>query len=147
MLRKHLQHGAAAGAGAAVAGVVGFGVFIVLLVAGEAVIVGELFARQNVAHGFDVDATRVDHRLAIGLAGMIDEASLIAFYPGIDRRAFVDAEQQDSRVMVAVIFVTGVRLFGRDALANVFDDARSLADGLGGEDAAALYRGGTNFEG
>ena len=77
--------------GAAVAGQLAAGVLH-----GELVVVGELLAGADAARGQDDDvlpAIHGDHaRVAVGLTGVVDEASGVAVHRGVHHLVVVDAE-------------------------------------------------------
>src|SRR5882724_3486680 len=78
------QQGAAAVGRAATAGVA-LGPFgPPVAVALEVIVIGELFAGADVADDFDEDAAVFVHRLAVGVAGVIDKARFIAVHGGVD---------------------------------------------------------------
>lgn len=57
------------------------------------VIVGQFFARLDMALGEDEDAATVDDGHAIGLAGVVDVARLVMAWGAIDRAPLADREQ------------------------------------------------------
>jgi len=63
-------------------------------IASDLVVVGYLLARPNGADGFDGKPAIIDQRLAVRIAGVVDEARLVAIGAAIDHHAAVDDEQE-----------------------------------------------------
>src|ERR1700746_4060923 len=72
------QHAAAAALAAAAAGEDRIDIGRIVGLARDLVVVGELLARLDGAQCVDEHAAALDHRLAVRLTGMIDEARLVA---------------------------------------------------------------------
>src|SRR5690606_27090493 len=112
---------------------------------GDAVVVGQFLAGADIADRLDVDPVQAavvalglhHHRLAVGVAAVVDPARIVALVVGVDHVLVVEGEQEG----VAALHVAGA--VGGDlgmgaALAPVLDDALALADGLDGKYAVAV---------
>src|ERR1700756_2585608 len=86
------HHRAAAAGRAAVAGEDGVDIRWVIGFALDLIIVGELLAGRDAADRVDEYARLLDHRLAVGVAGVIHEARLVAVDAGVDHRGLVGDE-------------------------------------------------------
>ncbi len=76
----------------------------------ELIVVPQLFARLDGADRIDEHATALDHRLAIRIAAVIDEARIVAADTGIDDGARACDEQERVPVVVALLLVAVDRL-------------------------------------
>jgi hypothetical protein len=106
----------------------------------DLIVVSELLARLDRAQCFDEHPTALDHRLAVRVAGVIDEARLVAIDACIDDGALIHDEQKSVGVAGILVLVAAVGLGVRDALAHVLDDARALADTARGEHTQPVQR-------
>src|SRR3546814_569842 len=79
----------------------------------------------------------LDHRLAVGLAAVVDPARDVAPGIGIDDIVVVEGEQEGMAVLVLVAVLL-VHLVVGAQRALVTDDALALFDGFGGEHAVAV---------
>src|SRR5690349_7641507 len=107
----------------------------VALLVFEGVVVVQFLATLDVALGEDVDAAIVLLRLAIRIAGVVDEARVVAARAAIDHLAIVQREEEGVVDRPALLLGANGRFLGRDALAGVFLDAFTGADLAPGEDA------------
>src|SRR5262245_6633637 len=80
---------AAAARCAAMAGVACLGMFVVPRLAFIGVVVGQLLARRDVAQGVDERPAGLDDDLAVRIAGVVDEARLVAADRGVDDPAAI----------------------------------------------------------
>ena len=87
----------------------------------------------------DEHAAVLGDRLAVGRAGVVDEARGVAIHPGVDDGAPVDDEQEGVVVVDRLQVVAAVGLLVRDALAEVLDHPRALADALQREDTESVH--------
>src|SRR3954468_7411301 len=127
-------HRAAAFTGAAAAG--GF-----TLAIEQVVVVRELLAGLDVAHGVDPDPAIDLVGFAVGLAGMVDvHGHAVAIH---HVRAAIERE----KVRVVLVLVEAVPLFVGDSVAGVLDDARALRDWSGGVTAGSVDSGGADDQG
>src|SRR5262245_18125988 len=133
------QHRAAALGRAAPARVDLIEVGRVATLAADLVVVGELFARYDVAHGLDEHAPLLDDGFEVRIARMLDEECIVPIDAGIDHRALDDDEQERVIVVLVVVLVTTIGVTVRDALAEVLDDAGSLGDDAQRERAETVY--------
>ena len=140
------EHGAAAGLGSAVTGVLCFCRRVFLAIAREIVIVGQLFAFGDGLDGLDIDVLLIQDCPAVWLAAMIDKARIIAVHRGVDGGVLVHYEQQHMRMLRFIVVVTPVGFLRRDAFSDIFDDARPFADALRGESAESVNGGVANFK-
>src|SRR5688572_3913183 len=101
------------------------------------VVVGELLARLDIARGADPDRAADDLRVAVRLAGMIDEARVVAVNIGIAHPSGVDREAPDLAALEVLGFALQAFLVV-DQLTGVIDDARVLVDRLEREHAPAM---------
>ncbi len=70
----------------------------------------------------------------------------VPFDAGVDHGVFVDDEQERVVVALVVVFVALVGGGMRHAVAEIFEDARALLDGLHGEHAAAVHGRVAHFD-
>ena len=111
------------------------------------VIVRELLAGDDVANALDPDAPVVDHRVAVGIARVIDEARLVPVHRGVDHHVVVDGEEEGVVPLARQLGVARVG-FGRgESLARVLDEAHPRRDVAGGEGAEPLHWRGADGEG
>jgi hypothetical protein len=94
----------------------------------DRVIVLELLAGLYRADRLDEHAAVLGHRFAVRIAAVVDEARVVAVDAGVDDDAAVDDEQEGVVVVGGLCLVAAVSFLVRHALAQVFDDARALAD-------------------
>ena len=80
-------------------------------------------------------------RFAVGLAGMVDPARVVAFVAAVDHAAGAEREEEGVEGIVRIGRVAAVCFLGADALAAVLDDARARGNLAGGEDAIAVQLG------
>src|SRR5689334_19232585 len=99
----------------------------------ELVVVGQLLAGGDGAQRLQVDPPVLGDRLAVGLAGVVEEACLVAADAGVDQGVLVDGEHQDVRMLRPIVVVALRRLLGRDPFAQVLDQAGSPPDPPQGE--------------
>lgn len=132
------QEGAAAAGSAAVAGEAALGGRGVAFLEDILVVVGELFAGRDVPDRVDPDLRSLSHRIAIGLARVVDPPRGVAAHGGIDHDAVVDGEQEGMVPLAGDVGIARVGLGRRQELAGVFDEAGAGLDPAGGESAAAL---------
>jgi len=74
------------------------------------VIIRQLFAGTDIADGFDPDPPAVYHRVTVGIARVIDEASVVAPYRCIYHDIVIDGEQIRMMPLAESIRVPLVRL-------------------------------------
>src|SRR5688500_13671983 len=77
---------------------------------------------------------------------MIDIAGLIATHPRVNDRPSIHSEQENVRMLMAVIVIPGVGGRRGEPLAGILDDPRPLADAPGGEDAQPVNGRLSNFK-
>jgi YVTN family beta-propeller protein len=98
------------------------------------IIVRQFLPGLHIPDRLDPDSPFLDHGVAVGIAGVIDESGVVALERGIDHDVIVDGEEE--RVMpVAIVWIAGIGLLRREALPGVFDQARALGNELGGKGA------------
>src|SRR5690606_38326850 len=119
----------------------------------DAVVVGQLLARADVAQGDDEDLVLLraplrvflDLGLAVRIAAVVDPARDVAADVRVDHVMVVEREQEGVAVFVLVaVFL--VDLVVGTQLAAVLDDALALPDRRDGEDAVAVDRGLAGFD-
>ncbi len=76
---------------------------------------------------------------------MIDEARLVAAHARVDDGVIVRDEKQYVRMRVFVA-ISPVAFLGRDAFADIFDDAHPFTDSACGKRAKSLDGGFPNFK-
>src|ERR1700722_3768297 len=133
------QHRAAAFPRAALAGEDFIDVGRIVAIASDLVVVGQLLARLNSADGLDEHAPVIDQRLAVRVAGMVDEARIIAIDAAVDHHAAIDDEQECVVVANVLVLVAPVSLAVRQPVAQVLDDTRALADAAQGKHTTAMH--------
>src|SRR3546814_7494683 len=77
-------------------------------------------------------------RLAIGFAGMVDPARIVAVIAAIDHAARSERKEERVEGIVGIGRVAAVGLFGADALAAIFDDAGAGRDFACSKHAVAM---------
>jgi hypothetical protein len=82
----------------------------IVALAADLVVVTELLTGANTANRLDIHATILDHRFAIRIALMIDEARAVAADSGVDHGALVDDEQERVVVIHIVIVIAPIGL-------------------------------------
>src|ERR1700676_95872 len=132
------QHRAAALPGAAAAGKDLIDVRRIGAIAPDLIVVDDFLARLNGGEGPDENAPIPGQRLAVRIAGMVDEARIIAIGAAVDHHAAVDDEQECVIVADVFMLVAQIGLPVRHPVAQVLDDSRALADSAHGEHAAAM---------
>src|SRR5690606_7810492 len=129
----------------AVAGPELLGLGRVRLVQDDAVVVGQLLARGDVADGLDEDAVLarvaavgflVD-RLAVRVAAVVDPAGDVAVDIGVDDVLVVEREQE-GMAGLRLVAVDAVGLGMGAQLALVLHQALALGEGCGGEVAVSM---------
>lgn len=130
LLAGRLHDGSATGGRAAFTDVKLLQLGVVLPGSLVLVVVDELGSRLYPVERVDEDLPAGNHRLAIGLAGVIDEAGVAsARAPGtIDRHVFRQREEKGVVTLHRIVVIAAVGLIVVDVLANVFDDPRALPD-------------------
>src|SRR5205807_3798352 len=113
----------------------------IVLVAADRIVVAQLLARPDGADCLDEHTALIGDRLAVWTAAVVDETRLIAVGARIDDHAAVDDEQEGVAVPARLAFVAPVRFAVGNALAQIFHDARALADAAGGEYPQAVHGG------
>jgi hypothetical protein len=107
----------------------------------QRVVVEEFFAGLYVPDGVNEDAVVFIDRFAVGIATMVDPSRFVAADLRIDHDAVVQTEKEGVRIIVVV-----GRIFLGNPLAGVFDDAGAFGDEVGGENAALVHTGRSDFE-
>src|SRR5688500_7135233 len=105
-----------------------------------AVVVGQLFARPDVAQRSYPDAVAVDLAVAVRPAGVIDVAADVAAEGRIARPAPVDRETPDAAAR-EIALLAPVRFGRADLLACVLDDEGVFGNRRGRKDARATDAG------
>src|SRR5688572_22136389 len=123
--RHRIEHRAPALRGAAAADVERELLRVVVALPGELIVVTQLLAGPDIADRIDEHAAILDDGLAVCVAGVVNVARLVAAHARVDADAVVDDEQECVTIVLALLLVARVRLLVRDAIAEIFDDARS----------------------
>src|SRR5262249_7724670 len=84
--------------------------------------------------------------LAVGRAGVVDEARLVAPDRRVDHHVVADGEEEGVVLLHRVVVVAGVRLVAGDALPDVLDDPRALAGLAEGQDPEPPHGRGADLE-
>src|SRR6185437_12317573 len=145
-LLRRLQHAAAAGRRSAAAGKDLVHIGRVVAVALDLVIVGQLLARLNGANRFDENALAAHAAFAVRIAAVVDVARLIAVHARVDDDPRVHREQEGVVVVRVLVLVARIRLRVAQAVGEIPDGGRALADAAGGEHAGSVDAGGSHFE-
>src|SRR6476469_7799527 len=87
------------------------------------VIVRKLDSRLNISFRVNPDLPVLDHRLTVGIAGMIDQPRIVAVNRAIDDRFLVEREEKSVVTLHVLVIVPAVGFLVRDPLARVFDDS------------------------
>ena len=85
------------------------------------VVVREFFTGLDVADGLDPDAIVFHDRIAIRVAGVIDESCFVAIHRGVDDDVVVDREEIGYVLFDVDFGIALVSFFRRDASRGVFD--------------------------
>ena len=120
---------------------------VLLSIAREIVIIGQLLAFGDGLYRLDIDVLLIQDCPAVWLTGMIDEARLVAAHPGVDGDVLIHDEQQHMRMLRLIVVVASVGFLGRDPFSEIFNDARPFADALRGEPAESLNGRVANLKG
>src|SRR4051812_9169218 len=104
------------------------------------VVVHELRAGGNCLDRLDEDPLAIVDRLAVRIAGVIDETGFVAVDRRVDHRLVVHREQKRVMARHLIVIVSLVRRAPGDALTEILDDPCSLADRANGEGTSALDR-------
>jgi hypothetical protein len=123
------QHGAAAARRAAAAGEQALERRRVALVVDQRVVVVQLLALVDVAHGVDVDPAVFLEGFAVRLAGVVDPARVVAAAAAVDHVAVGEAEIEGVVDRPSPLGGAVGGVVPGDAFAAVFDDAFAGADG------------------
>src|SRR5690349_1244988 len=140
------HHGAAAAGQAAVAGEDGVDIGGIAGFALDLVVVSQLLAGRDRADRVDEHVRTLDHRLAVGVAGVIDEARLVAVDSGVDHRGVIGDKEERVTVRRALPLVAPVGLRMGDALAEIFDHARACRDAVQREHAESVQPRGPHLD-
>src|SRR5436309_4670045 len=101
------------------------------------VVISELFSLANLPRRANPDRAIDDVDVAVGAAGVVDEAGVVAADAGIDHGAVRQLEAPDVTLFDVARFALQAHLV-RDLLAGVVDDARVLRNRLRRVDAPSL---------
>jgi hypothetical protein len=104
----------------------------------QLIIVGQFFARRDRAQGFKIHPLLLGHRFAVRCTRVIEIARLIAPHPRINDRPSIHGEQEDVRLLTAVIVIPCIGCRRGEPLAGIFDNPRPFADAPGSEGAKPL---------
>ena len=133
------QQSAAAFLGATPTGVFGLELFGHGGVDHQAVVVTQLFTRQNIASRGNKDTPTAFIRLAIGFAGVVDPPRRIAAIQGIDHMLVVDVEVEGVVGVCRVVRMAAQGLFPSDDLADVLNDGLALGKVSQGKDPLTMH--------
>ena len=111
----------------------------VRLVNHQAVVVIDLFTRFDFAQCADENALTGFIGLAVGRAGVVDPARIIAAIKCIDHMFFADMEVKRVVRVFRIVGVALLRFFPTDNLADVFDDDFAFGDGHQGKHPFAMH--------
>src|SRR6266849_175217 len=137
-LLARYQHAASALHSPAAAGEDFVDVGRIVRVAFDLIIVGQLFTGLNGPNGLHVDPLLLRRARAVRIAAMVDVARLVSSDAAVDHGLGIDGEQKGVIVVRILVVVARVRLVVADALTEVLDDGRPLADPAGCEYAVAV---------
>ena len=107
----------------------------------QMIIVRQLRAGQNVMDGLYKDSAILDHRFAVRLTRVVDEPRLVPLARRINHGFLVHSKEEGVRALHSIVVIPLIRLFRRNALAQILDDPRPLSDGTKRESAETLNRG------
>src|SRR4051794_12958567 len=102
------------------------------------IVVDELRTGRNCLDRLDEDPLAIVDRLAVRIAGVIDETGFVAVDRRVDHRLVVHREQKRVVARHLIVIVSLVRRAPGDALTEILDDPCSLADRANGEGTSAL---------
>jgi hypothetical protein len=123
---RRRQQGASAFLGAAPTRVFSLELFGHRGIDHQAVVVTQLFARQNIAACGNKDTPISLIRLAVGFAGMVDPARRITPVKRVNYMLIVDMEVEGVVGVCWIMRMAAQRLFPSDDLAHVLDDGLAL---------------------
>jgi hypothetical protein len=106
----------------------------------EIVVVGQFFARTNVAAAVDEDTLVLVDDLAVRRAGMIDPPRGIAPSGGIDDKLIVDFEEHRMRRMLVCLGIAFIGFLLRNSFALVLDDTCMFWDPCERKNAPTMNR-------
>src|SRR5436190_6280736 len=104
------------------------------------IVVHQLRTGGDRLYRLDEDALAIIDRLAVRIAGVIDEPGVVPVHGGVDARLVIDREQEGVVAVQLVVVVPLVRRAPRDALAEILDDPSALPDRARRERPRALNR-------
>lgn len=110
------------------------------------IIVYKLLARFDVVERLDPDAAVVDDGIAVGGAGVIEEAGVVAVHGGVDDHLVIDGEEISVMTLGGSVGVTRVGFRGRDTLARVLNEADASRNVMRGKAAHPLNWRAANFK-
>ena len=105
----------------------------------QAVVVTQLFSRQNIAACGNKDTPIALIRLAIGFAGVVDPARGVASVQGVDHMLVVDVEVKGVVGVCRVVRMAAQGLFPSDDLADVLNDGLALGKVSQGKDPLTMH--------
>jgi hypothetical protein len=135
------EQGASACLGATPTGVFGLEFGCVALINDEAIVVVQLFARGNIAQGFDKDTPTYFIGLTIGVTGVVDPLCRVALVQAVNDTRFVDMKIKG---MVGVLWVMGMAVLGflpSDDFPAVLDNGFAFSEILDGKDTSTMDPG------
>lgn len=110
----------------------------VTLLENVGIIVSQFFSRCDIPNSLDPDSLFFHDRIAIGIAGMIDEARLIPINCRIDHYIVIDGKQIRMMSRIEIVGIATICLLWSETLTRILDDARACANELGRECAEPL---------
>ena len=133
------QQSAAAFLGATPTGVFGLELFGHGGINHQAVVIAQLFARQNIAARGNKDTPTALIRLAIGFARVVDPTRRVAPVQRVNHMLVVDMEVKRVIGVCRVMRMAAQRLFPRNDLAHVLNDGLALGKVSEGEDPLTMH--------
>jgi len=141
------QNGPTTGDGAAVARVPLFHRRGVPLLEHEGVVVHELLAHLDVVKGFDPESLIVHDHIAVGCAGVVEEACFVAVHRRVHHHVVVDGEQKGVMPLPGLVGVARLGFGGGESLPGILEDASAGGYGAHREGAHPLDGALAHLEG
>ena len=85
------------------------------------IVICQLLAALNIADRFDPDPLILDHSVAIGVAGMVDEPGFVSIHCSVDDHVIVDGKEKGVVSLSVFIIVLRICFVRGHALSDVFN--------------------------
>ena len=106
----------------------------------QAIVIEQFLTALDIAQGHDENTRALGIFLgfAIGRAGMVDPARIIAIHAAVNHQPATGGKKEGMERIVRIGRVTGIRFFGRNAFAQIFKNAGPFRDVTRGKDTVSM---------